>query len=298
MTVAGRIGLRVALALLVVYLVWGTTYYAMRVGLHAYPPFFLCGIRFLLAGGLLFAYTLATGAVHINRRLLLDALVTGLLLVTLGNGLVVVAEQHVSSGIAALAVSIESVFILLLGFFFYGRRISAWQFAGIALCFSGVVMLALGTELRYSPIALAALLAAALAWAMGSIWSAQHVCSGSALTLVALQMLIGGAISWVVAWFSHERLALSSAFNANLAVLYLALFGSIATFVSYNYLIRRVSPSLSTSYAYVNPAIAFVVGCVFDNDRFRFSTALSLLGILAGVCLIVQHEVKSTESLA
>jgi len=293
MTAVGRMSPRAALALSVVYVVWGTTYYGMRVALKAYPAFFLCSIRFLLAGGLLFAYALATGAVRINGRLLLDALVTGFLLVLLGNGLVVVAEQHVSSGIAALVVSVESVFILLLAFFFYGRRSSAWQLAGVVLCFSGVVVLAVGTELRYSPLALAALLGAALGWAVGSVWSAQHAHSGSTLTFVALQMLLGGAIALLVAWLSDERLALSGAVNANLAVLYLALFGSIATFVSYNYLLRRVSPSLSTSYAYVNPAIAFVVGCVLDNDVFRFSTAVSLLGILAGVWLIVQQEARS-----
>jgi len=288
----GRVGPAATLALFVVYLVWGTTYYAMRVALHGYPPFFLCAIRFLLAGGLLFAYALATGPIQLNRRLLLDALVTGLLLVTLGNGLVVVAEQRVSSGIAALAVSIESVFILLLAFFLYGRRIRRWQFAGILLCFTGVVILSAGTELRYAPMALAALLAAALGWAIGSIWSARPACSGNTLTLVALQMLMGGAIALAVACLSKERLTFNSSVGANLAVLYLALFGSIAAFVSYNYLVRRVSTSLSTSYAYVNPAVAFVAGCVFDNDAFRFSTALSLAGILAGVWFIVQHEVR------
>lgn len=293
----GRIGPSVALALLVVYLVWGTTYYAMRVALHGYDAFFLCAIRFLLAGGLLFVYTLATGNVHINRSLLLDALVTGLLLATLGNGLVVAAEQHVSSGIAALVVSIESVFILFLAFFFYGRRILVWQCAGIVLCLAGVASLAAGTELRYSPVALAALLTASLAWAIGSIWSARRACSESTLNLVALQMLMGGAIALVVAWLSDERLALSMSVSANLAVGYLTLFGSIATYVSYNYLLRKVSPSLSTSYAYVNPAIAFVAGCIFDNDKFLFSTGLSLAGILAGVWLIVRNELKSPASL-
>ncbi len=294
MTAAARNGPWVALALLVVYLVWGTTFYAIRVSLREYPAFFLCGIRFLLAGGLLFAYAFATGALRVNRRLLLDGLVTGLLLVTLGNGLVVVAEQDVSSGIAALVLSTESVFFLLLALF-YGRRFNAWQFAGIVLCFFGVAMLAVGTELRYSPTALLALQVAALAWAAGSMWSARRAGSGNTLTLVALQMLMGGAIAIAVAWLSGERLAFSSAVGPNLGVLYLALFGSIAAFVSYAYLIRTVSPSLSTSYAYVNPAIAFVVGCIFDNDVFRFSTALSLLGILGGVCLIVQHDVKSPE---
>lgn len=294
MTVAMRRGTCVALALLVVYLVWGTTFYAIRVSLRDYPAFFLCGLRFVLAGGLLFAYTFATGTVRINRRMLLDGLVTGVLLVTLGNGLVVVAEQDVSSGIAALVLSTESVFFLLLALF-YGRRFSAWQFAGIVLCFSGVAMLAVGTDLRYSPMALVALQAAALAWAMGSIWSARRASVGSTLTLVALQMLIGGAVSLVVAWWLDERMVLGSAIDANLAMLYLALFGSIATFVSYDYLIRNVSPSLSTSYAYVNPAIAFVVGCFFDNDVFRFSTAVSLLAILGGVCLIVRQDVKSPD---
>jgi drug/metabolite transporter (DMT)-like permease len=283
---------KVALALCVVYLVWSTTFFAMRISLNDYPPFFLCAIRFLLAGVLLFAYAFTTGAVRIDRRLLLDALVTGVFMVTLGNGMVVVAEQHVSSGIAALVVSSESVFVLLMALF-YGRRLSAWQFAGSGLCVLGVVMLAAGTELRYSPIALLALLTASLAWAAGSMWSARHSSSGSVLTLVALQMLIGGAISLAMAWGLDERLAFSSAASANLAVLYLALFGSIAAFISYNYLIRKVSPSLATSYAYVNPAIAFVVGCIFDTDRFGFSTALSLLGILTGLWLIVRYEANT-----
>jgi len=282
----------VAFALVVVYVVWGTTFYAIRVALHGYPAFVLCGIRFVLAGGLLFAYTLAIGAVHINRRLLFDALLTGALMVTLGNGLVVVAEQRVSSGIAALVISTESIFVLLVSLA-SGRRSSTWQIAGIALCFAGIVALASGAELRYSSFALMALLTASLAWAIGSIWSSRRVTSGDTLVLVALQMLVGGGISLVIAWLSGERLVVSSVVSANLALLYLALFGSIAAFVSYNYLLRMVSPSLATSYAYVNPAIAFAVGCVFDRDVLRFSTALSLLGVLAGVWLIVRHETNT-----
>ena len=286
---AKRIDLYLMVALLVVYVVWGTTYYAMRVALHAYQPFFMCALRFLLAGMLLFGYTALTGQLRVTRRLLFDALVTGVLLVTLGNGLVVLAEQYVSSGIAALVISAESVMILLLSFL-YGRRIGRWQGVGVVLCLVGVVLLAIGSDLRYSPVALAALLIAAAAWAMGSIWSAYHARSDSSLSLVSIQMLIGGAISFVVAWALDERMTLSDALHPNIAMVYLAIFGSIATFVSYNYLMRTVSASLAISYAYVNPAIAFVVGCLFDDDKLTLSTSLSLLAILAGVWLIVKYE--------
>ena len=290
-----RIDVYLVVALLVVYVVWGTTYYAMRVALHAYQPFFMCALRFLLAGVLLVAYTALTGQLRVTRRLLRDALVTGVLLVTLGNGLVVLAEQYVSSGIAALVVSVESVMILLLAFL-YGRRIVRWQGLGVVLCLVGVVLLALGSDLRYSPVALAALLFAAAAWALGSIWSAYHAGSDSALSLVSMQMLIGGAISFVVAWALDERMTPSGATNANVALVYLAIFGSIATFVSYNYLMRTVSASLAISYAYVNPAIAFVVGCLFDDDTLTLSTALSLSAILAGVWLIVKYEQREKDA--
>ena len=284
-----RIDLALVVALLVVYVVWGTTYYAMRVALHSYQPFFLCALRFLLAGVLLFGYTALTGQLKVTRRLLLDATVTGVLLVTLGNGLVVLAEQYVSSGIAALVISAESVFILLLSLL-YGRRIGGWQAAGAVLGLAGVIVLTVGTDLGYSPVALVALLVAAAAWALGSIWSAYHARSDSALSLVSMQMLIGGVISFAAAWVLDERMVLGGAWPANLATLYLALFGSIATFVSYNYLMRTVSASLAISYAYVNPAIAFVVGCLFDEDKITPATALSLLAILAGVWLIVKNE--------
>ena len=288
-TSASRFDLRLIVALLVVYIVWGTTYYAMRVALPAYPPFFMCALRFVLAGALLFGYTWLTGQLKITRRLLLDALVTGVLLVTLGNGLVVLAEQYVSSGIAALVISAESVFILLLSLL-YGRRVGAWQGVGVVLGLAGMLLLSAGTDLRYSPVALAALLVAAGAWAVGSIWSAYHARSESSLSLVSVQMLVGGVVSFGVALALGERMAISDALAPNVATLYLALFGSIATFVSYNYLMRTASASLAISYAYVNPAIAFVVGCLFDEDRLTPATVLSLLAILAGVWLIVKNE--------
>ncbi|MGH8171668.1 MAG: drug/metabolite exporter YedA [Rhodanobacteraceae bacterium] len=274
----------VPVALVSLYLVWGSTYLAIRIALESYPPFLMAGVRFLAAGGVLYAFLRWRGMAAPTRAQWGNATITGLLLLGFGNGLVCFAEQSVASGLAAVAVASMPLFAAVFGGL-YGQWPRRMEWFGLAVGFAGVVLLNLGGGMAGSPIGAIALIVAAMSWAFGSVWSRRRDMPPAAMNTAA-QMLAGGAILFVGALAFGERFPAAPTTSATLALVYLAVMGSLVGFTAYLYLLNTVRPALATSYAYVNPPVAVLVGAMFAGEIVHSFDLVSMAVILGGVGLI------------
>lgn len=281
---SGSLG--IGLALLSVYLIWGSTYLAIRFGLQGFPPFLMAGIRFVCAGTAVYAWLRLRGAPAPSGRQWRNAAIMGLLLLGLGNGMVSLAQQWVSSGMAAIAVASMPVWAALFGVL-YGRRYRRIEWLGVIVGFVGVLLLNLGGELRASPGGALALLIAPMAWAFGSVWSRGRDLPSPFMSTAA-QMLCGGAAMLVFGLLIGERIESMPSLTSITAVGYLAVFGSIIGFGAYIWLLNNVRPALATSYAYVNPPIAVLLGAWLASENVETHTIVAMAIILAGVVLITR----------
>ena len=282
---------RVALALAAVFLIWGSTYLAIRFALEGgFPPFLLGGIRFLIAGGLVFAFLRLRGVAPPTRAQWRNAAVMGVLLLVLGNGMVNFAEKTVSSGMAAVAVASAP---LWMGVFaaLRGQRPSRIEWIGLAIGFVGVVWLNAGSSLNASRAGMLALLVATIAWSFGSIWSRGRDLP-SPFMASAAQMLCGGAAMLVLGLAIGERFDGLPSAHGLAAFAYLVVFGSIIGFSAYIWLLHHVRPALAGSYAYVNPAIAVALGAWLAGERFGRHELLAMGVILLGVVAITVAKAR------
>ena len=275
----------VVLALGAVYLVWGSTYLGIRFALEGgWPPLLMAGCRFLVAGGLLYAALRMRGVQPPTRAQWRDLWLMGLLLLGLGNGMVCIAQQTVSSGLAAVAVASCPLWIGLFAAL-RGERPSRLETVGLAIGFAGIAWLNAGSSLTASPQGLFALLVAPLAWAFGSVWSRSRALP-SPFMAAAAQMLCGGVLMTVGGLLIGERIEAMPTTRGWLAVSYLAVFGSIVAFSAYAWLLQNVRASLLGSYAYVNPVIAVLLGTLLAGERFSAHDIGAMSVILAGVVAI------------
>jgi len=279
----------VALALLVVYLIWGSTYLAIRIALEDYPPFLMGAIRFLIAGGLMFGAAAWRGIPLPTAKQWFNCAVTGTLLLGFGNGLVCFAEQTVASGIAAVAIASMPLFAAIASGF-YRQWPSRLESLGLLVGFAGVVVLNFGGNLRGSPLGALALVVAAATWAFGSVWSRRRDMPHPAMSTAA-QMLCGSAALGIVALVRHERVVAMHA-DATIALAYLTVAGSILGFSAYIYLLHHVRPALATSYAYVNPPVAVLVGVALGGESVRALDILGMVIIITGVAAITLAKAK------
>jgi len=273
----------VPLALVGVYLIWGSTYLAIRIALIDFPPFLLGAIRFFIAGVLMFAVLRWRGIPAPTRQQLFNCAVTGTLLLGFGNGLVCYAEQTVASGLAAVAVASMPLFAALFAGF-YRQWPNGVEWVGLIVGFVGVVVLTFGGDLGGSPLGAVALLGAAATWAFGSVWSRRRDMPHPAMSTAA-QMLCGSAALGIVALSANERVASLHA-ETVAALVYLLAFGSIVGFSAYIYLLHHVRPALATSYAYVNPPVAVLIGVIFASESVHTLDLVGMAIILAGVATI------------
>lgn len=278
----------VALALLVLYLVWGSTYLAIRFALQGYPPLFFPALRFLFAGALLYAVLRLRGAPNPSLRQWRNAVVIGVLLLNVGNGFVVFAERAVGSALAATAIATVPLWAALFGGL-WGVWPRGAQWLGLLLGFAGIVMLNLGGDFAANPAAAALLMTAALSWAFGSIWS-RRLDLPSGLMSSACQMFAAGVIFLAGSYAAGESWQLRAAPQALAAMLYLAVFGSVLAFSAYMYLVQNVSPALAMSYAYINPVVALGLGATLGHEKFVASDFLAIALVLAGVVLIMLYN--------
>ncbi|CAG4972194.1 drug/metabolite exporter YedA [Novilysobacter luteus] len=274
----------IPLALLTLYVVWGSTYLGIRFALESYPPFLLAGVRFLAAGVLLYGFLRWRGHAAPTRLQWRNAAFTGLLLLGMGNGLVCFAEERVSSGIAAVAVSSMPLFAAAFGGL-YGHWPSRRETVGLLVGFAGVIVLNLGSGLSGERIGAIALLTAAAAWAFGSVWSKRQDMPAGPMNTAA-QMLCASVALLLVGFGTGEALPASPTMKSTLALVYLALFGSILAFSAYLYVLKHARPAVATSYAYVNPPVAVLFGVLLAGEVVGPWDMLGMVVILAGVAVI------------
>lgn len=288
---SGKRVLAIALALLSLYVIWGSTYLVMRVALETVPPFLMAGPRFLLAGVGMYAVLRMRGVKAPTREEWAASAKVGVLLLTFGNGAVAIAEQSVSSGVAAIVVGSMPIWAAFFERVARGRSGPSGhsgEWLGLLLGFVGVVLLNLGGGLALRGRGLV-LLAAPMAWAAGSVWSKRlPLPAGSMAT--ATQMIVGGLSCLLLAWVTGERLATTPSMRSILAMVYLTLAGSVIALTAYNWLLRNVRPALATSYAYVNPIVAVFIGGVFGGERIGLLTILAAAVSIAGVAIIASRR--------
>jgi drug/metabolite transporter (DMT)-like permease len=286
--------LLIPLSLFSLYVIWGSTYLAIRYALESYPPFLLAGMRFLIAGVLLFVFLRLRGIAAPSRRQWRNATITGALLLGFGNGMVCFAEQRVSSGIAAVAVASMPLFAALFSSM-YGERPTRREGLGLGIGFIGVVVLNLGNGLSASRLGAAALLLAAMCWALGSVWSKRQDMPRGPMNTAA-QMLCASVALIIVALAAGERLPAHPKLHATLAAAYLIVFGSIIAFSAYLYVLRHARPALATSYAYVNPPVAVLCGVMLVGEHVGPYDLAGMAIILLGVGVITLARQKRVAS--
>ncbi len=283
----------VVVALLLVYVVWGSTYLGIRLALESgLPPLsVISGLRFVIAGAVLYGLLRWRGVPAPTRAQWPTLAVMGLALLFLGNGMVVLAERDVSSGLAAVAVASVPLWMALFSAF-RGQKISRGEWLGIAVGFAGVLWLNAGSSLTATPRGLVFLLIAPLGWAAGSIWSRGRDLPSPFMTAAA-QMLCGGVILMTVGVALGERVHGWPSLQGVLSVGYLSVFGSVIAFTAYVWLLHNVRPVLASSYAYVNPVIAVALGAWVASERFSAADVGAMAVILAGVVVITLARVRS-----
>lgn len=275
----------VILALAVLYIVWGSTYYAMRLALVGLPPFTMGGIRFLLAGSILLALLRLRGNPWPTRREWAASALVGTLLLVLGNGLVGVAEHlGVGSGVAATVIATMPLWAVMFGAAF-GERPSWGELLGLIVGFSGVLVLRSGGAFEAPIAGVLAIACAPAAWAFGTVWSRRLPLPKGPLASAA-QMITGGIVMGLVGLVSGERVRTFPQTSALLALLYLIVFGSLIAFSAYGFLLRTVRPALATSYAYVNPVVALAIGALIGHEPFGASHAIACAWTLVGVAIV------------
>ena len=284
-----------------VYILWGSTYYAIRVGVESVPPYLLAGIRHLVVGLIFYPVVRLTAREKPTWAQWRTAFIVGCLLLGLGNGTVSWAEQTVPSGIAALLVATVSLWMVLVDWMRPGGvRPAPRVIAGFLLGFAGMALLVgpkhLGNSDRVNPIGALALIAASLAWASGSIFSRHHPLPHSPLLSMAMQTLCGGTMLCLFAALSGEthnfHFAQVSA-RSWLGLLYLIIFGSALGFSAYVYILKHSTAAHVATYAFVNPVVALFLGWFLAGEPLSLRTILASAIILTAVILVITAPHKT-----
>lgn len=281
----------VVAALLTVYVVWGSTYLAIRFALEGYPPLFFPALRFLAAGSILFVLLKLRGYPTPTLVQWRNVAVIGVLLLNVGNGGVVLAERSVGSALAATAVATVPLWAALFAGI-WGHWPVRMQWLGMVVGFVGIVILNLGGDFAASPAAAVLLTVASATWAFGSVWS-RRLDLPKGLMSSACQMLAAGVVFIALSALRGEHWSFSPSPRASGALLYLIVFGSLIAFSAYIFLVQNVNPALATSYAYVNPVVALLLGLTLGNEHIVASGYVAIAMVLAGVALIVYYNKPS-----
>ena len=279
-----------------VYVIWGSTYLAIRFAIETLPPFLMAGTRFMIAGVLLHAWGRLRGGPAPTRRHLGPSLVLGALFLLAGNGGVVWAEQRVPSGLAALLVAVTPAWTVLFEWGHGGGAPSRRTLAGLAAGLAGVGLLVAPTSLvagGVDPVGAAGCLIASLCWSLASVRSRSLTLPASPAIASSLQMLAGGGLLFLAGLASGElpRVSLEAASSKSLlAVGYLIVFGSLVAFTAFTWLLRVSTPSRVATCAYVNPVVAVLLGWAFAGERLGPRSLVAASIIIVGVALITTGD--------
>jgi drug/metabolite transporter (DMT)-like permease len=276
-------------ALTTVYVVWGSTYLAIMVAIRTLPPLLMSSVRFLVAGGILYAFAARRGAGRPTLRQWRSAALVGAALLLVGNGGIAWAERRVDSGVAALLVATVPLWIALLDRIFAGRRLSRSSLAGLLAGLGGVVLL-VGPVSGVGIDALGALVCvvAAVAWAGGSVYARGADLPDDLLVGSGMQMLAAGVLLAAAGLGSGEAAQVHSVSLASLGALaYLVVVGSLVAYSAYLWLLKSAPISIVSTYAFVNPAIAVALGAAFLGESLSMRILAASVAIVVSVALIV-----------
>lgn len=277
------------ISLLLLYILWGSTYLGMHFALQSFPPLWMAGIRFTVAGSIMFAILCWRKTSLPTRKEWLGATIVGILLLVGGNAEVALAEQRVSSGLSAVAIGAVPLWVALLSGLF-GRWPRPTEWYGLGLGFIGLLLLNLGTGLDTNLQSTIILLIAPICWAFGSVCS-KHLPMPRGMMSSAAQMLCAGVVLLALGLVSGERIVHWPTASAIWAMLFLIVGGSLVAFTAYIYLLGHVRPALATSYAYVNPAVAVALGAWLAGEKITPGSLIAMVIILSGVVLVtLGHE--------
>jgi drug/metabolite transporter (DMT)-like permease len=277
--------LLIPLALLALYLIWGSTFLGMKFAIESFPPFLMAALRFLFAGGLLYALLRWRGASNPTLPQWGGAAIVGTLLLSVGNGGVAYAQQWVATGTAAMVIGTVPLWAVAFAGL-WGQKPKRTEMLGNMLGMLGVLLLNMSSSLQASPLGAVVLLVAAMAWAFGSMWG-RHLPMPQGAMASATQMICAGIVLLVMSAASGERMAGAPSDKALLSLAYLVMFGSFIAYSAYLYLLRTVRPALATSYAFVNPVVAMLLGTWLAHEHVGTQDLVALGIILASVLLVL-----------
>lgn len=293
---AGRTTTLVFVAFALVYIIWGSTYLAIRIGIESFPPLLLAGTRHLVTGLILYPLLRWKAGIKPTASHWRISFITGFLLLFVGNGGVCIAERTVPSGIAALLVATVSLWMVIVDWLRPGgmRPVPRVLF-GLVLGFAGLALLVgpknLGGSGRVDPMGVGILVVASLAWASGSVYS-KHAggLTGSPLLGAAMQSLSGGVVLWIAGLLSGEVRSLHLAaisLRSWLALGYLVAMGSMVGFTAYIYILKKSTATRVATYAFVNPVVALFLGWLFVGESINLRTLAAAAVILTAVILVI-----------
>ncbi len=291
--VSGRVKKwKLAGGFLIIYVVWGSTYLAIKWSVETIPPFLMAATRFLLAGGMLYAFMRLRGAPRPTVAEWRVSAVIGALLLLIGNGSIAWAELRVDSGVASVIVATVP-FWLVLCEAWLGKRPRLVEAVGVMAGLAGVCLLVLpgggSTRAPVDPVGAVVLAVSAFSWTVGSLYSLKARQSSSAALAVSMQMLSGGLLLLLFSFMFGEwrEVSIMKVSTASLlSLLYLVVFGSLIAFSTYMWLFRVARPAAVSTYAYVNPVIAVLLGVVLADERLPARAWVAIIIILGGVALV------------
>jgi len=289
--------IKLALAFAAIYLVWGSTYLAIRYAVETIPPLVTAGIRHTVAGSVLLAWALARGYRPKREHWIAGAIV-GALFFLVGHGTLHWAEQHVASGLAALLIATEPMFILVLAWASGQQKISRISALGLGLGVVGIAILT-GAELSAkgsSLLGLLAVLTGSLSWAAGVVISPKVKLPTDALARTAVPLVCGAVMLLAAAGATGEFHALhwaSVSLKSILGLAYLIVFGSIVAFTAYTWLLQRCPPALVATHTYANPIVAVLLGWLLASEALTVRVAVASVAILGAIVLIRRGERES-----
>jgi drug/metabolite transporter (DMT)-like permease len=288
-------------ALLVVYIVWGSTYLAIRVVVGTMPPLLSAGVRFVIAAAILLGYVAlrhGISSLKLSRSEWLGVGFVGLALLLGGNGLVMLGERDVPSGLAALIVAVIPLYVVLLRFIFR-EKVALATVAGVLIGFAGVAVLVVprGIDGSVAIGGMVMLLLAPLSWSIGTFYSKRVDLPGDFLVSTGAQMLVGGLALLVVGVLVGELgLVQPEKFSMEslLALAYLIVFGSVIAYTAYTWLLQHASVSRVATYAFVNPVVAIILGTVLLNEEINATMVIGAAMIVVAVAVVIRTEAQSS----
>jgi len=284
-----------------VYLIWGSTYLGIRFAIETIPVFLMASARFLIAGALLFAWQRRRGAPAPSRLHWRSAAVVGLLMIVGGNGAVTWSEQHVASGFAALMIGAEPIYIVLLDWLAFGAaRPTRRMTLGLLIGLAGLALLVGPWEIAggeaVHAAGVVALVIAGVAWAVGSLYARRAPLPAAPMQATGMEMLCGGAALLLIGtlagqWGDLDFDTVSA--RSLVALVYLSVAGSLVGFSSFIWLLHHTTPARATSYAYVNPVVAVLLGWLLADEPLTPRTVVAAAIIIGSVVLVTSVRAQS-----